>query len=160
MKGRRARPPAAHEAPRIDGQWRRAVERAWDGEPRLLLELLLQPAQEIATDALDAAGRRVWRAVYHPLPDDADLRVQIVRALMLGPWRQARSLFELSTRTGWGKGKPRLAEREVGAAEVLLRHRIGEGKSPKPALHELAHALGVQPDSLQRRIKSRRKRNV
>ena len=64
----------------LDG-WRMALRLAREGEPTLLIEAILVPVEEIATEEIDAEGRRIWRKRFRPWPDDADLRREILLAI-------------------------------------------------------------------------------
>ena len=123
--------------------WEHVIQQALDGDPRHLLELLLRPTQ---TDSDD----RPLPGAFVALPDDAALRLRIVRALMLGHWGGAQSIEELMTKTGWGKGKPSISDYEVVMAEVALRSGAG--------LNDMAEGLDIDSDTLARRIKKRAKR--
>jgi len=114
--------------------WRRAIEEAYDGDPHSLLAMLLLPKQVDRNDK-PVAG------TFTDLPDDAEVRLAIVRALIFGPWKGATNLTELMTKTGWGKGKPRLSDREVEFAEVF-----------STSIDDAAEQLGVATETLKRRI--------
>lgn len=70
---------------------------------------------------------------------------------MLGPWKSAKSLRELAMKTGWGKGKPRLAEVEVDLANLYC---VLTGEPASEAIAALD--LDVEPETLERRMKKRR----
>lgn len=121
--------------------WNRVLKQAHDGNPRHLLELLLVPVTE------DGQGNPID---FYPLPNDAELRQRIVRTLMLGPWKSAQSLGELMTKTGWGKrSKPALSDLEVSYA--AMRQIIAPER-----MDDHAAALGVEPETLQKKIKARK----
>lgn len=125
--------------------WRRAIKQARDGNAQPLLELLLTPTMT------DSSGAPLPGA-FNQLPDDFALRYEIIRALMLGPWRGASTMRELMTRTGWGKrGRPRLSDREVDFAAVALR--LG---GRRMTVEDIAAGLDIEPDTLRRRIGGRR----
>lgn len=120
--------------------WLRVIAQAHDGDPRHLLELLLSPTQTNGQgDPLPGS--------FYELPDDGRLRLAIVRALTFGPWKGATSVAELATKTGWGKGKPRLSDLEVSVAKVFIH------LSDVPdRLERIAAAHGVEPETLRKRI--------
>jgi hypothetical protein len=124
--------------------WRRVVEQAWDGDPRHLLELLLCP------HTTDNAGAPSGAAPFYDLPQDAELRHAVLHVLLFGPWKGAGNVEELMLKTGWGKGKPSLSDYEVSAADVFVQ--LGQ------SVDSLAAGLGVEPETLQRRIRTRRKK--
>lgn len=126
--------------------WRRAIRQAHAGDARHLLELLLLPAQT------DGRGNALPGAFYD-LPDDGELRLAIVRALVFGPWKGATTIGELLTKTGWGKGKPALSDLEVGFAAVFERLSGGE-----VSVDKMAEAYGIEPETLRKRIAKHRKR--
>ena len=131
--------------------WDRVIKQAHAGDPRHLLELLLQPT------VTDNSGRALPDS-FHDLPDDGLLRERIVRVLMLGPWKEATTLAELRTRTGWGRGKPALSEVEVAFADLadrLFSHGTSDDK--RGAMEGIAEALQVKPETLRKRIGRRRK---
>lgn len=117
--------------------WRRVIEQAHDGDARHLLELLLKPC------TTHADGRTEWYA----LPDDADLRLAIVRVLAFGAWRPpSRVVGDAFVKTHGGK--PALHPLEVAAAAVAQQHGV--------ELEPIADALGVDLDTLRRKVKKRR----
>ena len=126
--------------------WRRAVDQAHAGDARNLLELLLLPTQT------DSRGKPMAGA-FAALPDDADLRLAIVRSLMFGPWKGATTVSELMIKTGWGKGKPSVSEYEVAVADAMLS---GTAKGDVIDRHDLAEGLGIAEETLRKRIDKRR----
>lgn len=130
--------------------WERVVEQAWAGEARHLLELLLAP------QTTDNAGAPAGPSPFNELPQDAELRLAIVRVLIFGPWRSqkkgmgATTIRDLMLKTGWGRGKPSLSEYEVGAAAVFV-HLGG-------SIEQYAEAVDLKPETLQRRTRALRKK--
>lgn len=130
--------------------WRRVIAQAHDGAPRHLLELLLEP-QFTDNRGVAVPGPKGERPFYE-LPDDAELRLAIVRALLFGPHGAATTVQELMTHEGWGKKKPSVAEVEIGLADLL--RQVGASAQ---VLDQHAETLGVTPDTLRKRIDARRK---
>lgn len=139
--------------------WRRVIEQAHDGDPRHLLELLLRPTQT------DGPGNAVPGS-FTELPQDGELRQLIVEVLVFGPlrkgWAAADNLSDMATKTGWGKGKPRLGEHEVSWARVLSDPRLFEAvpgaKSREERIEKFAAEFGVAAETLRKRIDKQRKR--
>ena len=133
--------------------WRRVVAEAWDGSPRRLLELLLQ------AHTTDGRNEPVPGGFYD-LPDDEDLRQQIVNVLMFGPWRRTDvdTISGVFTSTFSG-GKPIPSEYEISWCEARLKlHKLGALES-KPDMEKMAEALGYkEAESLRKRIARKRKR--
>jgi hypothetical protein len=121
--------------------WHQAIMRAHQGDARGLLELLLLPGQTAA------------EAGFVALPDDHALRVDLVECLVCGPWAgKVSSLGELCTKTFPKIGKPFVSDLEVAFAEL---HRKSGATAEEMDAH--AESLGIQPETLQKRI-ARRKR--
>jgi hypothetical protein len=135
--------------------WRRVIDQAHEGDPRHLLELLLNPTQT------DGPGNAVPGS-FTELPQDGELRLAIVRVLLFGPWKGATTVQELMTKTGWGKGKPRLGEHEVSWARVFSDPRLFEAvpgaKSREERIEKFAEEFGVAAETLRKRIDKQRKR--
>lgn len=131
--------------------WERAIASATrDGNARALLELLLH-AGSTASDGTPLS-------VYE-LPPDLALRERVVRTLVfvVGRW-PASTMSELWTKEGFGHGKPRTAELEVGFAELLIDcERRSPGSVPPDSFDAHAESLGIEPDQLKRRVRARRK---
>ena len=129
--------------------WRRVIDQAHDGDPRHLLELLLVPS---VTDGRGAP----LPGSFSDLPDDGDLRQRIVEVLVFGPlrkgWHAADTLDDLVLKTGWGKGKPSLSDYEVSMAAAAVKLGVG-------SMHDMAEGLGIDCETLRKKIAKRRKRN-
>jgi hypothetical protein len=82
------------------------------------------------------------------LPDDATLRYDLVRVLMLGPWKSATTIAELMTKTGWGKTKPALSDMEISFAAL--------GAQAGVDVDDIARGLGIDGDTLRKKIKARK----
>lgn len=127
--------------------WRRVVKQAHEGDLRHLLELLLVPHTITGHGEPAPSG-------FYALPDDAETRLAIVRALLFRTFKSASTVQELMTKTARpGAPKPSISEYEVAAAELLTL----AGAAP-PKIDALAESLGVDGDTLRGRIKKRRKR--
>ena len=128
--------------------WRRVIDQAHDGDPRHLLELLLRP---------DAVGRNdvPVPGSFVDLPDDGELRQRIVEVLIFGPlrkgWGAADNLDDLMLKTGWGKSKQSVSEFEVSAAALGVK--LGAMN-----LHDAAAGVGLEADTLRKKIATQRKR--
>lgn len=135
--------------------WKRAVRAARDGSPRMLLELLLAPR---FTDGPGNPIRGPGGArPFYDLPDDLELRKQIVAVLLFGPWPRDGTIEQLSTHDGWGKGKPTLSELEVSFADLLLQMTPRAERAS--ARDSLTEAYGLKDGTVGKRIgKQRRQR--
>lgn len=134
MTGEHVRPVASPET------WRRTIDQAWSGDPRHLLELLLRPTM---TDSQE----NPLPGSFVELPDDGELRLAIVNVLMRGPWGIKDSMADLMTKTGFGKGKPKLSDLEVSFAAVFQRFGATEER-----MASIAEAHGVTLETLRKRI--------
>jgi len=131
--------------------WERALQKVAEGDARPLLELLLGPS------STDGQGNPV---TFEPLPDDAQLRVRIVRALMARPDWAAGSIGKWMTHVGRGRGKPRLSDLELDVADMAIEDARQEGAAVQER-ESLADAHGIEPATLTKAIaKRRRKRNA
>jgi hypothetical protein len=149
--------------------WRRAIAQAHDGLPFYLLELLLQHTSERSTAVIGPDGQKVRTYTFEPLPDDFPLRLAIVRALMFGPWVKAiangdvTTVDEVALKSGWGRGKPRLNDREVSfvaAIDGLLRTE-GCSREADELLESNAHAYGMKSgESLKKRVQAYRRKHA
>lgn len=140
--------------------WKLAVRAARDGSPRQLLKMLLEPryTDSPGNPIVGPGGERP----FHDLPDDLELREQIVAVLLFGRWPRDATIELLATRDGWGKkGKPALSAVEVSFAALLQRAGKTSNDSgmqaPADELEGLADALNIKPETLRKRIDRRRK---
>ena len=138
-----ATPPTASDA-----TWRRVIDQAHDGDARNLLELLLRPSL-----IEGGAKARAIPGSFYALPQDQELRIRIVWALLHGPWRKAEfTLGDLMEKTDWGKllKKPRISDFEIAVAALNLQ----AGATPDE-FERHAGALGVGSSYLRRLIRAR-----
>lgn len=122
----------------------------------MLLELLLTPVytDDPGSPIAGPSGQRP----FNDLPDDLELRQQIVAVLLFGPWPRDGTIEQLATHEGWGKGKPALSELEVSFADLLVKFTP---KADKARVRDsLAEAYGLKDgETLRKRIdKQRRER--
>lgn len=124
--------------------WRAAVRDCRRGTPRRLLELLLCPTK---------LGRADAALEMHALPADPALRAEVIEALMhIGRFGARLTLREMFVRENIGTARERVHETEVAAAAALA------SVSGKKAVASMAAAVGVEPETMARRIRDRRKR--
>ncbi len=135
-----ASPPEASAA-----LWNSAIKRAWDGDARGLLELLLYSTR------YDDQGKHPIPGTMFALPQDLEVRMAVVWVLLKGPLGAADNLDDLMTKTGWGKGKPRLSDLEVDVAGAYLAAGATDDE-----LEGLAKAHDVSAEYLRKRIDQRR----
>ena len=103
--------------------WRWMLRLAREGEPAMLIEALTVPVEEVATDAVDDTGRRIWRLSFRPLPDDADLRREIVA-----------TLADMGRRGNGRRGRKRaIPARDAGLVLGLLAMLMADGLSREQA---------------------------
>jgi hypothetical protein len=128
-----------------DGIWRNAIRECRAGTPVHLLNLLVQPTK---TDGLDNALRMI------AVPDDPELRWEIVLALLhIGRFSDRLKPGDLFTRERIGTPRERVREYEIAAAEFFKQTGADAAE-----MDSIAAALGLQPDSLDRRIRHRRRK--
>lgn len=130
--------------------WKSALIHCAGGNANPLLELLLSPA------TTDGQGNPTS---FHPLPDDAELRLRIVRALITRPDWVSGSVSKWATHVGRGAGKPALSDREVSAIQAI-NDLLGRNRSGPKSLDfvKLAEAYGMEPETLRKRVAQRRRR--
>lgn len=126
-------------------RWERALSQWSRGDARFLLELLLVPT------TTDGRGNPL---TFEQLPDDRELRNRVVRALLARPDWAAGNLSKLWTHVGRG-GKPTLSALELGAAKVYLSGLNGDARAD--ALESLAASYGIKPDTLRKKLASKRR---
>jgi hypothetical protein len=128
-----------------DSQWRKAIQECRAGTPVHLLNMLVQPTKT------DGPGNPLQMTA---LPDDPELRWEIVLALLhIGRFSDRLKPGDLFTQEFIGTPRERVREYEVAAAEFFLRTG-----ADRDEMDSIAAALGIQPESLTRRIRNRRRK--
>jgi hypothetical protein len=127
--------------------WETALRRLASGDARFLLELLLVPTET------DGQG---LPTSFQSLPNDAEMRHRIVRALMARPDWAAGNLGRWMTHTGRSARKPTLSPLELDVAEFSIEDARLDGCA-NDEREALAKAHGVEPETLQKAIAKRRK---
>lgn len=142
----KAPPPVMEPAERVsNGIWRKAIQECRAGTPVHLLHLLVQPTKT------DGPGNALQMTA---VPDDPELRWEIVLALLhIGRFSDRLKPGDLFTREFIGTPRERVREYEIAAAEFFLRTGADEAE-----MDSIAAALGIQPESLDRRIRDRRRK--
>ena len=138
--------PAMEPAWRVsDGMWRKAIQECLKGTPVYLLNMLVQPTKT------DGPGNPLQMTA---VPDDPELRWEIVLALLhIGRFSDRLKPGDLLTREFIGTPRERVREYEVAVAEFFRQTGADEDE-----MDSIAAALGIQPESLTRRIRNRRRK--
>lgn len=114
--------------------WERVLSQALAGDAQPLRHLLLVP---VRTDNRNEPLPDEDGMAFYPLPEDRGLRERIVRVLMLLGQSKRKP------------GRPKVEDREIVMAELWMR----SGGS----LDEAAAAVGLEPETLRKRVAQRRK---
>jgi hypothetical protein len=128
----------------LDG-WRKMLGLAREGKPEFLIEAMIVPVEEFATEEIDAEGRKIWRQRFRPLPDDADLRREILD-----------TFIDLGRRGNGRRGRKRsIPARDLGLVIGMLPLLMGDGMTRDQAEQWLADAyktsVGTVQDALRQR---------
>jgi hypothetical protein len=148
----------------LNKAWSDAADEAEAGRPYALLQLLLgarmpHPRSDWFHRQVERCGiRLVFEGPLTPLPDDFELRLRIVCALMNSHYPKGEPLRKLATRQYICGAKPALRADEAAALARSPNLRRAFRAGGEDVLDEIAACYGVAPETLRKHVSRHRAR--